>query len=182
MQPGASATFMDPKMVITHFHLRPGDTVADFGTGGGHYLKALSVAVGSSGTVYACDIQKVLVEQLTARIHTERLANVHPVWCDFEAPGGTKLRDGLLDAGLLINTLFQIENKSAALTEMARVIRKGGKLLLVEWSDSWGGIGPHPSQVVKEDAAKALIQSHGFVFETDFPAADHHYGLSFKRQ
>jgi ubiquinone/menaquinone biosynthesis C-methylase UbiE len=182
MQSGASATFMDPKMVITHFHLRPGDTVADFGAGAGHYLKALSQAVTSEGTVYACDIQKSLVERLTARIHDERLANVHPVWCDFEALGGTKLRDGLLDAGLLINTLFQIENKGVALTEMARVIRKGGKLLLVEWSDSWGGIGPQPAQVVTADTAKALLESHGFVFERDFPAADHHYGLAFKRQ
>ncbi len=182
MQPGANATFMDPRMVITHFHLRPGDTVADFGAGTGHYLKALSTTVSSKGTVYACEIQKSLVERLTTRIRDERLPNVHAVWCDFEAPGGTKLRDGLLDAGLLINTLFQIENKQAALTEMARVIRKGGKLIVVEWSDSWGGIGPHPSQVVKADAAKALMQSFGFVFESEFPAADHHYGLSFKRQ
>jgi precorrin-6B methylase 2 len=35
MQPGANATFMDPRIVITHFHLRPGDTVADLGAGTG---------------------------------------------------------------------------------------------------------------------------------------------------
>lgn len=182
MQPGASATFMDPRVVITHFHLRPGDAVADFGAGTGHYLKALSEAVSSQGSVYACDIQKVLVEQLTARIHKERLSNVHPVWCDLEAIGGTKLKDGLLDVGILMNTLFLIENKQAALTEFARVIRKGGKFIVVDWESSFGGIGPHPSQVVKKDAAKALIEANGFAFERDFPAGDHHYGLAFRKK
>jgi ubiquinone/menaquinone biosynthesis C-methylase UbiE len=182
MLPGGNASFMDPRTVITHFHLRPGDAVADFGAGVGHYIGALSRAVGGEGKVYACDIQKSLVERLTLRVHEERLSNVHPIWCDFEAPNGTKLADGLLDAGMLINTLFQIEDKASALTEMGRVIRKGGKFIVVEWADSFGGIGPHPSQVVKPDTAKALLAAHGFVFERDFPAADHHYGLAFKKQ
>jgi ubiquinone/menaquinone biosynthesis C-methylase UbiE len=176
------ATFMNPRAVITHFHLRPGDAVADFGAGAGQYLGELSRAVGSNGSVHACEIQKGLVERLTARIHEERLANVHPLWCDLEAPGGTKLRDGLLDAGMLINTLFQIEDRATALREIARVIRKGGKLFVVDWTDSFGGIGPQPSQVLKEDAAKKLLLEAGFEFERDFPAADHHYGLAFRRQ
>jgi len=182
MHIGQNASFMDPRTVITHFHLRPGDVVADFGSGAGHYLKVLNDAVSPGGTVYACEIQKGLVEKLTQRAHEERLGNVHPIWCDFEAPGGTKLRDELLDVGMLVNTLYQIENKAAALTEMKRIIRKGGRLFLVEWADSFGGIGPHPSQVVKQDAAKALFEAQGFVFEREFPAADHHYGFVFKKQ
>ncbi len=175
------ATFMDPRAVITHFHLRQGDAVADFGAGVGHYLGELSRAVGTQGSVHACEIQKSLVERLTERIHTERLSNVHALWCDLEAPGGIKLRDGLLDAGMLINTLFQIEDRTSALREIARVIRKGGKLLLVDWSDSFGGIGPQPSQVLKEDVAKKILLEAGFEFERDFPAANHHYGLAFRR-
>mgnify|MGYP006320999833 CR=1 FL=1 len=173
---------MDPRVVVTHFHLRPGDVIADFGAGVGHYVGALSRAVGANGRVYACDIQKGIVDRLTDRIHEERLSNTHPVWCDLEAPGGTKFRDGLLDVGILMNTLYQIENKDGALTEMGRVIRKGGKFLLVEWSDSFGGIGPHTSQVVSKERARALFEAHGFVFERDFPAADHHYGLAFRKQ
>ncbi len=179
---GSNAAFMDPRAVITHFHLRPGDVVADFGAGVGHYLGALSKAVGGEGKVYACEIQKMLVERLTKRIHEERLLNAHAIWCDLEAKGGTKLRDGLLDAGLLMNTLFQIENKAAALTEFGRVIRKGGKLFVVDWTDSFGNMGPHPSQVLKEGDARTLLEANGFKFEHDFPAADHHYGLVFSKQ
>ena len=182
MQLGASATFMDPRAVISHFHLRQGDTVADFGAGTGHYMKTLSQAVGSQGKVYACEIQKRLLTELTERIQKERLANVYPVWCDLEAHGGTKLKEDLLDAGLLMNTLFQIEDKVSALTEIRRVLRKGGKLLIVDWKDSFGGIGPQPGHVMKEAETRKLLEAHGFVFERDFPAADHHYGLAFKKQ
>jgi ubiquinone/menaquinone biosynthesis C-methylase UbiE len=173
--------FMDPRAVTTHFHLREGDVVADFGAGAGFYLTALSAAVGNEGKVYACDIQKVLVDRLTNKIHEERLTNVHPVWCDLEEPGGTKLRDGLLDVGLLINTLFQIQDKATALKEFARVIRKGGKFFVVDWQDSFGGLGPHPSSVVPVPAARELVEAHGFAYERDFPTADHHYGLAFRR-
>jgi ubiquinone/menaquinone biosynthesis C-methylase UbiE len=173
---------MDPRAIITHLHLHSGDVIADFGAGVGHYLGALSNAVGGEGKVYACEIQKMLVERLTKRIHEERLLNTHALWCDLEAKGGTKLRDGLLDAGLLINTLFQIENKVASLTEIGRVIRKGGKLIVVDWSDSFGGMGPQPAHVLKEADTRALLEANGFTFERDFPAADHHYGLVFSKQ
>lgn len=172
---------MEPRAVISHFHFRPGDVIADFGTGAGHYLGELSRAVGPSGRVYACEIQKSLVERITARIHEERLGNVHPIWCDLEQAEGTKLRSELLDAGILINTLFQIEDKKTALHEVARVLRKGGKLLLVDWSDSFGGLGPQPSHVITAADAKKILEEAGFVFEREFPAADHHYGMAFRR-
>lgn len=175
-------SFVNPAAVITHFHMREGDVFADFGAGPGHYIGVLSKAVGTSGRVYACEIQKALVERLGTFVQKERLGNVHPIWCDLEALGGTKLKDGLLDAGMLMNTLFQLEDKATALKEIARVIRKGGKFFVVDWSDSFGGIGPHPKQVIKEESAKALVESHGFTFERSFPAATHHYGLAFRRQ
>lgn len=173
--------FMNPQAVISHFHLHPGDTVADFGAGSGHYLKALSLAVGTSGHVYACEIQKGLVEKLTKRISDERLSNTHALWCDLEKLGGTKLKDELLDGGILMNTLFIIEDKETALAEIRRVIRKGGNLFIVDWTDSFRGMGPHPSQVVTDEMAKSLLTQNGFAFERDFPAGDHHYGLVFKR-
>lgn len=174
-------SFMNPEAVVTHFHIRTGDVVADFGAGVGYYIPALSKAAGAPGRVYACEIQKALVERMTLLIQERRLGNVHTIWCDLEAPQGTKFRDGLLDVGILINTLFQLENKESALTEIARVIRKGGKFFIVDWADSFGGIGPHSSQVVREEMAKAFAEAHGFIFDHSFPVADHHYGLAFKR-
>jgi len=170
-----------PEMVITHFHLREGDLVADFGAGSGFFLKALSEAVGETGRVFACEIQKKLVEKLTDQARLNDLSNVHPLWCDLEEPNGIKISDGELDAGALVNTLFLIEDKPSAISEMARTLRKGGKFFVVDWTESFAGMGPASEQVMSADEATSLFEGNGFVLETEFPAGDHHYGLAFKK-
>lgn len=173
--------FVDPRIVVSQFHLRPGDRVGDLGAGVGHYLKPLSKAVGAEGKVFAVEIQRNLAEAAAVLVRTERLSNVETIWGDLEAPGGTKIKDQSLEAALFSNTLSMIENKDAALTEAKRVLRKGGKLLVIDWSDSFGGMGPSPAMVINEVDAKAHAERAGFTFERSFVAGGHHYGLSFRK-
>jgi ubiquinone/menaquinone biosynthesis C-methylase UbiE len=181
MQALTTGRFLEPTSVTSHFHLRAGDRVADFGAGTGYFMKALSRAIGPEGRVYALEIQKALVDSLGNLAIKEHLSNVEPIWCDLESLGGTKLADAVLDAGVLVNTFFQIEDKKTSLEEMARTLRKGGKFFVVDWTESFAGLGPHPNQVVDEMTAKSLVESAGFTFERSFPTGDHHYGLAFRR-
>jgi ubiquinone/menaquinone biosynthesis C-methylase UbiE len=173
--------FAHPDIAASHFHFRQGDKVADFGAGSGRFLRALSKAVGNDGRVYACEIRKNLVEMIGAQVLEWRLSNVETVWCDLEEVGGTGLKDSLLDGGVLVNTLFQIDDKNDAFTEMHRVMRPGGKLFIVDWTGSFGGLGPHPDQVTSAPEARLLAEAAGFSFQRDFPAGDHHYGLAFRK-
>ena len=173
--------FVVPSVVATHFHLREGDVVADFGAGGGYYLQALSEAVGPTGRVYACEIQRELVEKMGNMARSQNLSNIDPIWCDIEEPNGVKIADKTLDVVVLINTLFQVEDKNTTLGEVTRTLRPGGKVIVVDWSESFGGIGPQPDQVLSEDAALTLLESNGFVLERKFDSGDHHYGLAFKK-
>jgi len=173
--------FVEPSVVTTHFHLREGDVIADFGAGSGYFLEVLSKAVGVSGRVYACEIQRELVEKMGNLARSQGLTNVDPIWCDLEEAGGVKIANGVLDAVILINTLFQVEDKSAIIKEASRTLRSGGKLLVVDWSESFGGLGPQPNQVLNQPEAQALIESEGFVFERSFDSGDHHYGIAFKK-
>lgn len=173
--------FVMPDVVATHFHLREGDLVADFGSGSGFFLRTLSAAVGDTGRVYACEIQKVLVEKLGELIRLQGLGNVHPLWCDLEESNGIKISTGELDAAILVNTLFMIEDKEVAIKEMARTIRSGGKFFIIDWTESFAGMGPQSNFVVTAAATTALLESNGFVFEREYPAGDHHYGLAFRK-
>ena len=173
--------FANPDVVASHFHLREGEVVIDFGAGIGFYIPALAKAVGSEGRVYACEIQKNLVEKIGMLVREKNLANVETLWSDIEAVGGTKLRDEIADAGLLANTLFQLEDKPAALREIMRVLRKGGRLFIIDWRDSFGGMGPQAQFVVSETAAKKFLEDAGFSFERTIPVGEYHYGLVFRR-
>lgn len=179
--PIAVGRFVEPSVVTTHFHLREGDVIADFGAGSGYFLQALSQAVGSDGRVYAVEIQRELVEKMGETIRTQGLSNVDPLWCDLEEARGVKIGDGELDAVIMINTLFQVEDKEVTIGEVARTLRSGGKFIVVDWSESFGGLGPQPFQVISEPAAQTLIETSQFVLERKFDAGDHHYGLAFKK-
>ena len=173
--------FVVPQVVATHFHLHKGDSVADFGAGSGFFLKALSDAVGHEGKVFACEIQKQLVEKLGEQSRAQNLTNIHPLWCDLEEANGIKVGDGELDAAMLINTLFQIEDKDTAIKEMGRTVRSGGKFFVIDWTESFAGMGPSPEHVVTAADATALFEANGFVLDRDFPTGDHHYGLAFRK-
>lgn len=162
--------FIVPEDLATHFHLRAGDRVGDFGSGTGSFVPVLSRLVGPEGRVYSVEIQKNLAETLSAKIRREHLSNVEVIWGDLEELKGTKVADSALDAAVLINCLFQIEDKSTALQEIMRTLRSGGKLFITDWSESWGGMGPHLEQVVSEADARASAESAGFVFERTFDA------------
>ena len=177
-----TGTFVNPESVSTHFHLKEGDVVADLGAGSGQYMRFLSKAVGESGKVYMGEIQKPLVEALGSQAREQHLSNVNTLWCDIESPGGIKLNDGALDAALLSNTLFQIENKQVAAAEIARILRSGGQLFIIDWTESFSGMGPHPGSVCIESEARALFEQVGFKFLRDFPAGDHHYGIALKKR
>ncbi len=182
MYTGAGKGFADPQAITTHFQLHEGESVADFGAGSGHYMKPLSDAVGKSGRVFLCEIQKNLVDALGNKAQELRLTNIRPLWSDLETAGGIKLEDGVLDAGLLSNTLFQLSDKDGALREIARVLRKGAKLFIIDWTDSFGGLGPIQGHVVRADEAKAIAERAGFTVERSFPAGDHHYGIGCRRR
>lgn len=173
--------FVVPEVVATHFHIREGDQVADLGAGGGFFLKVLSKSVGPNGKVYACEIQKSLVEKLGETARLQGLLNIVPLWCDLEEVRGIKISDSQLDAAILVNTLFCFEKKDVALTEFRRILKPGGVLHVIDWADSFGGLGPQPSQVVTKEAAIALVESQGYVMEREFPAGDHHYGFSARK-
>lgn len=175
------ARFVTPAVVSTHFHIREGEVVADFGAGSGFFMQALSEATGATGRVYACEIQKGLVEKLSASAHAAGLSNIHPLWCDLEEMNGIKIWSDEVDVAVLINTLFMIEDKETAIAEMGRTVRKGGKFFVVDWSESFGGMGPTPEMVIAAEEVKVLFESRGFIYERDYDAGAHHYGLAFRK-
>ncbi len=155
--------------------------MGDFGAGAGNFTAALSRAVGQEGKVYASEIQKNLVDTLNDRVKREHLGNVEVVWGDIEELGGTKIEDEVLDATVIVNTLFQIEERDVAVQEIVRTLRSGGKFFIIDWSESWGGLGPQPGAVLTERDARDLAETAGLTFERSFDAGQHHYGLAFRK-
>lgn len=154
--------------------------VADFGAGPGHYATLASDLVGEHGEVYLIDIQRELLTKAKTLDSTHR-PNLRFICCDLEGPEGTGIRDGYLDAVIISNLLFQLDDKAACAREAFKILKGGGRIMLIDWSDSWGGIGPHPDHVVTASAAQPIFEEKGFSAKRDFDAGEHHWGLVLEK-
>jgi ubiquinone/menaquinone biosynthesis C-methylase UbiE len=168
--------FGGPDNIIKQSGIQDGTMIADFGCGTGAYTLALSKLFRASH-IFAIDVQKPLLEHLAAEAHREHLNNIETVWADIEKTGGSKLRDQSVDWVVLSNTLFLSEHKDTVLKEAHRVLKRSGKLCFVEWTGSYGGMGPLPEQVISQEQATELFTNAGFSVDHTFDAGTHHYGL-----
>lgn len=159
--------------------LSDGMKVADLGTGSGHYALAAAGIVGPAGRVYAIDIQEDVLKHVRDEAAKRGMKNVETVWGDVERPGGTKLRDHVADAAILSNVLFQLAKRDTVLAELRRILVPGGKLLVADWSASFGGLGPDEERIVPERDAEELFITGGFHKVKSFRAGPHHYAIMF---
>lgn len=173
--------FSVPDKNIEQLHLQPNQIVADFGAGSGAYTIAAARALNETGKVYAVEVQKELLTALQNICIKEHYGNVAFIWGDIEIPGGTKLRDGSCDVVIISNVLFQAFEKKYIIQEARRVLRQGGRLLVIDWTASFNGMGPTQEQIFTEMEAKELIEAENFTFEKSINAGNFHYGILFRK-
>ena len=173
--------FAHPKTNAQALGIEHGMKVADFGAGSGAYTFELAHLVGSNGTVYAVDIQQDLLKRIANEARHRALAHVEILCGDLEQVHGSKIPDGIIDLVLISNILFQVPDKIALLEEARRVLKRSGRLAIIDWQDSFKGLGPHPDHVVTKDSALEFAARAGFVPLREFAAGAHHYGILLRQ-
>ncbi len=173
--------FSNPKKNLEQFDIAPGQKVVDFGAGAGYYTFAVSHMVGPTGLVVALDVQKEMLLTIKREAHKTRLFNIETVTADLDLPLGSKLKENSMERGIACNFLFQLRDKDNFVKEVRRVIKPGGKVLIVDWADSFGGIGPDKKDIFLKENCRKLFLENDFTLEREIKAGMHHYGFVFKK-
>lgn len=171
--------FLDPERIVANLGLRPGMVVADFGTGSGYFTLPAARRVGEGGKVFAIDIQRHALDLVRSKANLERLLNIETIWADLERPSGSHLPGEAVDFVIIANILFQAEAKGGVLAEARRVLRRGGRLALLEWDEAPTSLGPPVAIRIPKRLARQLAEAAGFELEKEFEAGGHHYGFLF---
>jgi predicted methyltransferase len=154
--------------------IAPGMHVADVLAGGGYYSELLSYIVGPSGKVLLINnaAYDAWSDGLNARLAANRLPNVEHLTVDLNH---MNLPAHSLDAVLLIKVyhdLYWVSSKDewpainvdSVLTQLARALKPGGKLLLVDHSAKAGTGASAATPLHRIDEAYAIkdFEAHGF--------------------
>lgn len=176
------AQFLNPNEIIEKVGLIEGMKVADFGCGNlGYFIIPAAKIVGKTGTAYAVDILKTVLESVRSRAKLEGLTNLETIWANLEDPTSIKIPVESLDVVFLKNVLFQNKKHKEIISSAVKLLKKGGKLLIVDWKKIGIPFGPPVEIRIDKESIKTLATTLKLrlVEETEF--GEYFWGLIYQK-
>ncbi|MGN6475177.1 MAG: methyltransferase domain-containing protein [Mycobacteriales bacterium] len=130
-----------------------GERVLDVGCGPGFYLAELIESVGPEGSLVGVDMSESMLTIAAAK--TAERPNV-------ELREGNALQlpvaDGDFDAALCVQVLEYVEDATAAIAEIRRTLRPGGRVVL--WDVDWATLSWHSSDPARMERMLRVWDEH----------------------
>jgi ubiquinone/menaquinone biosynthesis C-methylase UbiE len=181
---GYVARLMDPERdawqkpdeLIRALNLGDGQVVCDVGAGPGYFALRLARTVGSAGLVYAVDVEPRLLDTLRQNLRKAGAANVVPVLAHADDP---LLPPAACDVVLVVNTYHHFPDRVAYLRRLARSLRRGGRLVNVDFTKE-APLGPPPAERISREEFLKEADSAGFKLAAEHKFLPHQYALELK--
>jgi ubiquinone/menaquinone biosynthesis C-methylase UbiE len=163
--------FLNPTEVINKLDLKKNMVVADFGSGSGGWAIPLAKKL-EDGKVFAIDILEEPLSALKAKIKLEKIFNIEVIKSNLEKT--SRLFKNSCDLVLMTNLLFEVEDIKKILEEGKRALKKGGKILIVDWKKE-APFGPKEKVLIEE--IKEVVKKVDLKLEKEFEVGTYHWGL-----
>jgi ubiquinone/menaquinone biosynthesis C-methylase UbiE len=168
--------FADPVKNLKQLGLRENMLVVDLGAGTGFYSIAAAKMV-PHGKVYAIEIVRDYLPTIRNKAKEAHLSNLECLHGNIEKLGGTKLKDCLADVLIISNVLSQAEDREGFIAEAKRILKPGGKILLIDWTDNHTLAAPVQEKLILKEKALELFARKNISLEREIDAGSHHYGI-----
>jgi ubiquinone/menaquinone biosynthesis C-methylase UbiE len=167
--------FLNPKVVLEKLDLKENFIAADFGCGSGGWAIPLAKIL-TKGKVFAIDVLEEPLSALKSKLRGEGINNIELKRANVEK--GVPILSNSCDLVLMTNLLFEVENVENVLKEGKRILKTGGKILVVDWKTeaSFG-----PEKKVNIENVKRLAEKIGLKIKEEFEAGDYHWGLILEK-
>lgn len=166
-----------PVEIIEALNLKPGEVVADIGSGAGYFTGWLSQAVGRNGWVYAVDISEEAIRLLNEKVEFYPIKNLTPVLC---TETDLRLPPNSLDMAFLLNTLSVVKNKETMLANVMTALKSKGRLVIIDWrADKEGPTEPPRAERLSDENVIASAQQAGFKLSRRHEMLPTQYFLEF---
>lgn len=174
-------SFVDPATVLAKLSITLGSKVADFGCGSGFFSFEFSRRVGSDGVVYAFDVLPSALEAVNSQAKALGIHNIVTKRVNLENERGSGLENASVDWAVLKDILFQNTKKDVMLREVARVLKPGGSMLIMEWNPDEAMVGPEKRLRIGKQELAELITAAGLSIDQELSVGGFHYAYIAKK-
>lgn len=203
-KPGLNDSFLDPELdvdnwverfevesreiykarneIVRAVGLKPGERVADIGTGTGLFLPLFAKEVGDEGWLYAVDISPRFIEYIAGKSElSETLDRVTPVIC---TSNSVRLPPQSIDAAFICDVYHHFEFPAQTLATLHAALKPTGRVIIIDFeripgvSREW--VLDHVragKQTVIDEMAAANFE---LVAERDIADLEENYFLEFR--
>jgi arsenite methyltransferase len=161
-----------PHELIMALDLKPDETVADIGAGTGYFARRFAM---HAGKVYAVDID----DKLLAMIRQKGPANLETV---LATPDDPKLPAAAVDTIFFCNVLHHIEGRGAYYGKLAKALKPGGRVVVVDFYKKELPVGPPPAMKLTDDEVTGEFRKAGFRLDKRFEFLPYQYFLVFRKR
>src|SRR6516225_5128656 len=163
---------LQPAKLLRSLGLHAGDALADIGCGPGFFTLPAAEIVGTRGLVYAADIQGDMLSAVKTRANEAKLTNVQVVKSnDTQVPIPT----ASVDMVLLAFTLNEIDQRARFLHRVSRLLKPGGKLVIIEWEKQSDAPGPPANLRLSADDVAKDAEAAGLLVSEQRSLNVYHY-------
>ncbi len=167
------ARYLPAREVLGRFPVREGIAAADLGCGPGYFTLPLAELVGPRGRVFAVDTEPAMLDDLRERLKARPEL---PVEVLRSSEDKVPLPARSVDFAFLACVLHELEGPGT-LQEVARILRPGGALGVVDWRKIRQDVGPPYAHRLSPRQVDAALRRGGFAPGEPFEAGPYHYGL-----
>ena len=159
-----------PHEVVMALNLKADETIADIGAGTGYFARRFA---HHAGKVYAVDIDAKLLE-MAAKGAPPNLVTV------LAAPDNPKLPEHSVDTIFFCDVLHHIENRPAYYRKLARALKPGGRIVVVDFHKRPSPMGPPEAMRLSEEQVKEELTAAGFRLVKTLDMLPYQYFLQFR--
>jgi len=170
---GKRRALVPPEAVLDLMGLRPGVTLLDVGAGIGYFAIPAAARLGEGGNVIAADISREMLDELTRRTRAAGV-EVKTVLCGADS---VLLADASADMILLAFVLHEVDDQTAYLREMGRLLKGSGALTIVEWDTVESPMGPPLTERIGRPELGRLLDAAGFAAVKDARVNEYMYAF-----
>jgi len=166
--------WQDPEKILAMIEIKPSYIAADLGCGSGFFTVPLSQKVKK---VYGIDVQKEMLDFLGEKIRKLKIENVELLLSKGDE---IPLENKSVDLLISVNTLHEFDSKEKMIQELKRVLKEGGRVMILDFKKEETGFGPPVTIRVARDEATILFKKKGFTL-SQTQDMRYHYLLVFSK-